>query len=84
MARPRLASELRAISRDLLAPCEPDELPPGLAAWVAKTTETVADAVCDVALEALLEALEVTLAGAPRELVDGLAVAAARYDVGIA
>ncbi|HEX5466575.1 MAG TPA: hypothetical protein VFW92_07850 [Candidatus Limnocylindrales bacterium] len=83
MARPRLASELRAITRDLLAPCEPDDLPPGLAAWVAKTTETVADAACDVALQALFEALEITLAEAPVDLVDGLATAVARYDVGI-
>ncbi|MGH2466218.1 MAG: hypothetical protein ACRDGL_00565 [Candidatus Limnocylindrales bacterium] len=84
MARPRLASELRSIARDLLGACEPDELPPDLAAWVEATTATVAEAVCDVALAALLRALETTVAGAPRELVQRLDAAAVGHDVGIA
>ncbi|MEO8246141.1 MAG: hypothetical protein ABI622_03385 [Chloroflexota bacterium] len=83
MARGRLQDELRAIVLDMLGPCEPDELPAAVAAWVDGATDRAVSAVCDRSVEALVEALESAVAGAPRDVLVRLDQAAARHDAGL-
>lgn len=84
MARARLRSELRSIALDLLGRCEPDELPADAAAWVENATETAVSAVCDRSIRALIQALETTVASAPRDVLHRLDESAIRRDLGIA
>lgn len=83
MARARLYSELRSIALDLLGPCDPDELPVEMSAWVEYVAGRAASAVCDTSMSALIRSLESTVERAPREIVHRLDQAGARHDVGI-
>jgi hypothetical protein len=83
MAHARLQAELRSIVLDLLAPCEPGELPRDLGRWVEDSAETVAAAVCDRTIDTLIRALDVTVGHAPPTLVQRLNVIAVRHDAGL-
>lgn len=83
MAWSRLHGALRAITIDILGPCEPQDLPDELAAWVNGAAETAATAVCERSLAALIQSLETSIALAPRGVVHQLNVAALRYNVGV-
>lgn len=83
MARARLYSELRLIALDLLAPCDPDELPVEMSAWVECAAGRAASAVCDTTMSSLIRSLESSLAGAPAEFVRRLDQVAIRRDAGI-
>jgi hypothetical protein len=75
---------LRSIATDLLGPNASDELPGACADWVAATTEVAASSVCDVALEALVHALDSLLLDAPPDVARRLDEARVRHDAGFA
>ncbi len=83
MAQARLYSELRSIVLDLLGPCDPEELPVEMSAWVESAAARAASAVCGRSMNALIQSLESTVAGAPSDIIHRLDQSAVRHDVGI-